>query len=114
MACKLKKELYGLKQPPRAWYARLDRYLTQQGFNKDSIDNNLYFKVEGNKILIVVVYVDDIIFRGNEGMCKRFAEEMQKEFEVSMIGELNFFLGLQVNQTDKGISIYNKSMSKSC
>jgi hypothetical protein len=78
MVYKLKKTLYGLKQDPRAWYARLDIYLTQQGFNKGSSNSNLYFRIEGKIILIVVVYVDDIIFSGNEGMCKIFAEEMQK------------------------------------
>ena len=56
-------------------------------------------------MLIVVIYVDDIIFGGNDGMCKKCVEEMQKGFEMSMIGELNFFLGLQVNQTNKGIFI---------
>lgn len=105
MLCKLKKALYGLKQAHKAWYARLDRYLTQQGFSNGFVDNNLYFKVQGNKMLIIIVYVDDIIFGGNESMCKRFAEEMQKEFEMSMIGELNLFLSLQINQTDKGIFI---------
>ena len=64
--CRLKKALYGLKQAPRAWYYRLEKYLHQQGFSKGSADSNLYKKVENGKLLIVVVYVDDIIFRSNE------------------------------------------------
>lgn len=103
--CRLKKALYGLKQAPRAWCRRLDKYLLIQGFQKGSTDNNLYFKVELDKILIVVVYVDDIIFGRNDGMCKKFVGEMQKEFEMSVIGKLNFFFGLQMNQNSKGIFI---------
>jgi len=76
MVCRLKKVLYGLKQVPRTWYARLDKYLMQLGFSKGTVDNNLYFKINDDQILIVVVFVDDIIFGGNEGMCKKFVEEM--------------------------------------
>lgn len=74
--CRLKKALYGLKQAPRAWYRRLDKYLIDQGFQKGSTDSNLYFKTNSRKILIVVYYVDDIIFGGNEGMCIKFSNEM--------------------------------------
>ena len=66
LVCRLKKALYGLKQAPRAWYYRLDKYLHQQGFIKGSIDNNLYIKIDNDKLLILVVYVDDIIFASNE------------------------------------------------
>jgi hypothetical protein len=73
-ACILKKALYGLKQAPRARYARLDRYLQQQEFRKGNEDNNLYVKVDGNNILIIEVYVDDIIFGSNDDrMSKKFA-----------------------------------------
>jgi len=64
--CKIKKALYGLKQAPRAWYYRLDKYLHQQGFSKGYADNNLYTKIGNDKLLIVVVYVDDIIFGSNK------------------------------------------------
>lgn len=94
MVGRLKKALYELKQAPKAWYARLDKYLLQQGFKKGTTNRNLYFKVGGEKILIIVVYVDDIIFGGNEDMCKKFLEEIQKEFEMSICGEMNLFLGL--------------------
>lgn len=60
--CKLKKALYPLKQAPRASYDKLDKYLQQQGFRKGVADSNLYVKEEGNSILVVVVYVDDLIF----------------------------------------------------
>ena len=117
LVCKLKKALYGLKQAPRAWYARLDLYLRKIGFGKGMVDSNLYVKTELSKQLVVIVYVDDIIFGGNdEEMCRNFAEEMKKEFEMSMLGELKFFLGLQVQQLKHGIFIsqmkYIKEMLK--
>jgi len=85
LVCKLKKALYGLKQAPRAWYYRLDKYLHQQGFSKGSADSNLYIKIEYDKLLILV-YVDDIIFGNNEeAMNQSFALVMQKEFEMSLL-----------------------------
>ena len=93
---KLKKALYGLKQAPRAWYARLDSYLQLQGFKRGSTNNNLYCKIV-DSMIIVEVYVDDIIFGSDdEKMSKDFARRMQQEFEMSLLGKLNFFLGLQI------------------
>ena len=65
LVCKMKKELYGFKQAPRAWYYRLDKYLQDKGFKRGTIDNTLYIKTEGNDLLIVFLYVDDIIFECN-------------------------------------------------
>ena len=115
--CKLKKELYGLKQAPRAWFSRLDSYLKQQGFKRGVTESNLYLKIKDKNMIIVVVYVDDIIFGSNiQILSVEFAYEMKKEFEMSMLGELTFFLGLQVYQTDEGIFIsqtkYIKDMLK--
>jgi len=104
LECRLKKALYGLKQAPRAWYYRLDKYLHQQGFSKGSANSNLYIKIENNKLLILVVYVDDIIFGSNEeAMSQNFALVMQKEFEMSLLGELKYFLGLQIQQNEGNI-----------
>jgi hypothetical protein len=83
---KLKKYLYGLKQAPRAWYYRLDKFLQDKGFNKGIVDNNLYIKSEGDNLLVVLVYVDDIIFGGtNEFFVQWFSHSMKIEFEMSMI-----------------------------
>jgi hypothetical protein len=72
--------------------------LHQQGFKKGTNDNNVYIKVEGNDLLIIVVYVDDIISGSNvELMSKMYAAAMQQEFDMSMLGELSFFLGLQIH-----------------
>jgi hypothetical protein len=92
---KLKKALYGLKHAPRAWYSRLDKYLQQEGFKKGSADKNLYIKVSQVNILLIEVYVDDIIFSSDDdSLRQKFAKDMQNEFEISLLGELSFFLGL--------------------
>jgi hypothetical protein len=102
--CKLKKALYGLKQAPRAWYYRLDKYLQDKGLKRGIVDNNLYIKTEGNDLLIVLVYADDIIFESNNAsLVQWFFFSMQSEFEMSIIGELSFFLGLQITQRSEGI-----------
>ena len=93
--CKFKKALYGLKQAPRAWYARLDHYLQQQGFKKGVEGSNLYIKTDEDKLLVTLVYVNDLIFASNnDEMSHDFSQNMSKEFEMSMIGELSRFLGL--------------------
>jgi hypothetical protein len=105
--CKLKKALYGLKQAPRAWYSRLDKYLQQVEFRKGSADNNLYIKVSQGNILLIEVYVDDVIFGSDDDrLSHKFAKDMQSEFEMSLLGELSFFLGLQIHQSNQGIFIY--------
>ena len=94
---KLSKALYKLKQAPRAWQERLSKFLIKKGFNRGEVDTTLFIKVKGNDILIVQIYVDDIIFGAtNESLCQEFSKVMQDEFEMSMMGELAFFLGLQV------------------
>eukprot|EP00253_Pinus_taeda_P008235 PITA_08235 len=104
LVCRLKKDLYSLKQAPRACYYQLEKYLHQQGFSKGSADRNLYIKIENDKLLILVLYVDDIIFGSNEeAMSQSFALVMQKEFEMSLFGELTYFLGLQIQQNEGGI-----------
>jgi hypothetical protein len=104
--CKLKKALYGLKQALRAWYSRLDKYLQQAGFRKGSAENNLYIKVSQGNILLIEVYVDDIIFGSDDDrLSQKFAKDMQSEFEMSLLGELSFFLGLQIRQSNQGIFI---------
>lgn len=117
LVCKLKKALYGLKQAPRAWYARLDHYLQQQGFKKGVAGRNLYIKRDQGKLPVALVYVDDLIFSSNnDEMSHEFSQNMSKEFEMSMIGELSHFLGLQISQTRAGLCIsqtkYLKDMLK--
>src|SRR5271156_591514 len=95
MVCRLHKALYGLKQAPRSWHERLHSYLISIGFVRTSENNNLYLKEDTDaNILIAEIFVDDIIFGGNVMLCKSFANEMRKEFEMSIFGEIKFFLGM--------------------
>jgi len=73
----------------------MDKYLQQERFRKRSTDNNLYIKVSQGNILLIEVYVDDIIFGSDDDkLNQKFAKDMQKEFEMSLLGELSFFLGI--------------------
>ncbi|GJR94582.1 retrovirus-related pol polyprotein from transposon TNT 1-94 [Tanacetum coccineum] len=94
---KLKKALYGLKQAPKAWYDRLKAFLIKHEYKMGMVDNILFTKKKSSNLIIVQIYVDDIIFGLTcQDMCDEFAKIMHDEFEMSMMGELNFFLGLQI------------------
>jgi hypothetical protein len=91
----LRKALYGLKQAPRAWYGRLRGFLFERGFEMGKVHQTLFLFRQGKEILIVQIYVDDIVFGGSSNsLVARFAKDMSREFEMSMMGELQFFLGL--------------------
>ncbi|GJU83738.1 retrovirus-related pol polyprotein from transposon TNT 1-94 [Tanacetum coccineum] len=114
---KLKKALYGLKQAPKAWYDRLKAFLIKHEYKMGMVDNILFSKKKSLNLIIVQIYVDDIIFGSTcQDMCDEFAKIMHDEFEMSMMGELNFFLGLQIKQMEDGIffnqSKYIKEMLK--
>ncbi|GJX74096.1 retrovirus-related pol polyprotein from transposon TNT 1-94 [Tanacetum coccineum] len=103
---KLKKALYGLKQAPRAWYDELSKFLLQNHFFKGTIDPTLFIRRFDDDILVVQVYVDDIIFGSTHPRYTQlFSDLMKSRFEMSMMGEMTFFLGLQVNQSPRGIFI---------
>ncbi|KAJ9544768.1 hypothetical protein OSB04_024475 [Centaurea solstitialis] len=102
----LDKALYGLKQAPRAWYEELSKHLLSKGFTKGSVDSTLFLMKEGEHIVVIQIYVDDIIFGStSRELCKKFENVMTEEFKMSMMGEINFFLGLQVRQFSDGIFI---------
>nr|GEU32065.1 hypothetical protein [Tanacetum cinerariifolium] len=103
---RLRKALYGLKQAPRAWYDKLSKFLTSKGFTKGTIDPTLFTIRYGNDILLVQIYVDDIIFGStNPKYSKRFEKLMNSRFEMSLMGEMKFFLRLQIHQSPSGIFI---------
>ncbi|GJS90136.1 retrovirus-related pol polyprotein from transposon TNT 1-94 [Tanacetum coccineum] len=114
---KLKKALYGLKQAPKAWYDRLKAFLIKHEYKIGMVDNTLFTKKKSPNLIIVQIYVDDIIFGSTcQDMCDEFSKIMHDEFEMSMMGELNFFLRLQIKQMEDGIffnqSKYIKEMLK--
>ncbi|GJS24702.1 retrovirus-related pol polyprotein from transposon TNT 1-94 [Tanacetum coccineum] len=110
---KLDKALYGLKQAPRAWYETLSTYLTEHKFVKGKIDNTLYVYKTQTDVILVQIYVDDIIF-GSTGtkLCKRFAKLITQRYEINMVGVLICFLGFQIKQSERGISINQEKFVK--
>ncbi|GJT17368.1 putative ribonuclease H-like domain-containing protein [Tanacetum coccineum] len=103
---KVEKALYGLHQAPKAWYETLSTYLLENRFRRGIIDKTLFIKKDKGDILLVQVYVDDIIFGSTKkSLCTEFESLMHKKFQMSSMGELTFFLGLQVMQRDDGIFI---------
>ncbi|GJW67886.1 putative ribonuclease H-like domain-containing protein [Tanacetum coccineum] len=103
---KVVKVLYSLHQAPRAWYETLANYLLGNGFKRGKIDQTLFIKKQKGDILLVQVYVDDIIFGStNKELCTGFEKLMKDKFQMSSMGELTFFLGLQVKQKEDGIFI---------
>jgi len=105
--CRLKKALYGLKQAPRAWNSRIDGYLSQKGFIRCPYEHALYVKksLQG-RVMFVCLYVDDILFTGDDPtMIQDFKQSMVKEFEMTDLGLMAYFLGLEVKQCSDGIFI---------
>ncbi|GJT13036.1 putative ribonuclease H-like domain-containing protein [Tanacetum coccineum] len=103
---KVEKALDGLHQAPRAWYETLLTYLLDNGFQRGKIDKTLFIRRDKGDILLVQVYVDDIIFGSTKkSLCTEFEKMMHKKFQISSMGELIFFLGLQEKQKEDGIFI---------
>ena len=94
--CKLKKDLYGLKQSPWTWYGRIDSFLTK-------FDPKLYFKVIEDEPVILLLYVDDLFLTGNEKHIVECKKKLTEEFEMKDIGLMHYFLGLEVWQNLEGI-----------
>ncbi|GJY31869.1 retrovirus-related pol polyprotein from transposon TNT 1-94 [Tanacetum coccineum] len=110
---KLDKALYRLKQAPRAWYETLSTFLTEHKFIRGKIDNTLFiYKTQTDEIL-VQIYVDDIIFGFTSiKLCKQFTKLMTQRYEMSMMGVLTYFLGFQIKQSERGISINQEKYVK--
>ncbi|WVZ76572.1 hypothetical protein U9M48_024537 [Paspalum notatum var. saurae] len=110
---KLRKALYGLKQAPRAWYARLKSFLLKSRFVMGSVDKTLFLLSRGGDTLIVQIYDDDIIFGGSShALVSSFYEQMSREFEMSLMGELQFFLGLQIKQGLEGTFVHQAKYTR--
>ncbi|KAI3802038.1 hypothetical protein L1987_30161 [Smallanthus sonchifolius] len=110
---KLDKALYGLQQAPRAWYETLSKHLLENGFTRGAIDQTLFKRKEEKDTIMVQIYVDDIIFGStNPRLYKEFEIVMRSKFEMSSMGEMKFFLGLQVDQSESGILIHQEKYVK--
>jgi hypothetical protein len=103
---KLSKALYGLKQAPRAWYECLRDFLISNAFKVGKVDPTLFTKTCDGDLFVCQIYVDDIIFGStNQKSCEKFSRVMTQKFEMSMMGELTYFLGFQVKQLKDGTFI---------
>lgn len=106
-----KKALYGFKQAPRVWYERLTGFLLDAGYVRGSVDKTLFFMEVEKNIIVVQIYVDDIIFGGtSQKLVDEFVQSMTQEFEMSMCGELKYFLGFQITQSDQGVFVSQAPM----
>ncbi|GJU05539.1 retrovirus-related pol polyprotein from transposon TNT 1-94 [Tanacetum coccineum] len=103
---RLKKALYRLKQAPRAWYDTLSKFLLANNFFKGAVDPTLFTRKSGKHILLVQIYVDDIIFASTDhNACHIFSKEMSSKFQMSMMGQMSFFLGITSSHSTRGIFI---------
>ncbi|GJS30060.1 retrovirus-related pol polyprotein from transposon TNT 1-94 [Tanacetum coccineum] len=111
--CKLDKALYGLKQAPRAWYETISTYLTEHKFVRGKIDNTLFVYKTQTGVILAQIYVDDIIFGSTSTkLCKQFSKLMTKRYKMRMMGVLTYFLGFQIKQSKRGISINQEKYVK--
>eukprot|EP00253_Pinus_taeda_P033247 PITA_33247 len=102
---RLKRALYGLKQVPHAWYIQIDSYFIGLGFSKSEADPNLYQIVVVGKLLIIVLYVDDLFLMGDELLILSCKDDLAKEFEMKDLGLLHYFLGLEIWQRNGGLFV---------
>jgi hypothetical protein len=110
---KLSKVLYGLKQAPRAWYARLKTFFLEYGYIIGSVDKTLFTLNHGTDFLLVQIYVNNIIFGGfSHILMSRFQKMMESEFQMSMMGEVTFFLSIQVKQTKQDTIVHQTKYTK--
>lgn len=105
--------MYELRQAPRAWYAQLNKCLESLGFTKCPVEHAVYTKREGDESLIVGVYVDDLIITGTSVVnIVKFKSQISNEFEMSDLGKLSYYLGIEVVQGDGYIELKQAAYAK--
>jgi len=104
--CRLRKALYSLKQSPRAWFGRFTAAMKKYGYKQSNSDHTLFLKTQGELVTCLIIYVDDMILTGNdEEEIMSLKEKLFEEFEMKDLGELRYFLGIEVLRTEDGIFI---------
>lgn len=110
---RLLKALYGLRQAPRAWYSKLNKCLIEIGFERCPYENAVYSKKAGDEVLIIAVYVDDILVSGSSiTLINDFKDQMSKIFDMSNLGKLAYYLGVEVEQGDDYIKLKQTDYAK--
>src|SRR5262249_42898377 len=110
---KLKKALYGLKQAPRAWYRKIDDFFRANGFRRSESEHTLYIKAGKTETLLVSLYVDDLLVTGsNLESVIQFKKQMEKFFEMTDLGEMKFFLGMEVHQLQQRIFVSQEKYAR--
>lgn len=111
---KLRKALYSLKQAPRAWHERLTEFLVNNGYVRGVVDKTLFIRKQEGNLVVAQIYVDDIFFGGMSAkMVEVFVSQMQSRFEMSLVGELTYFMGFQVKQLKDDTFISQSKYAKS-
>ena len=107
--CRLKKTLYGLKQSPRVWFGRFSQAMQKYGYRQSNSDHTLFLKQQGDSITCLLIYVDDMIITGNDSVeIKKLRENLSQEFEMKDLGDLKYFLGIEVMRSKRGIFLRQK------
>ncbi len=111
LVCRLKKALYGLKQAPKAWSDNIGQYLVTSGFQTSTANFSLYVKKTNHRIVITIIYVDDMIVIGNSDACiSNLKKLLKQKFEMKDLGKLCYFFDIEVIQFPKGNGYYKGNM----
>ena len=101
--CKLKKALYGLKQSPKAWFGRITTAMKRFGYRQSNSDHTLFLRNNGDQITCLVIYVDDMVITGNNAQkIDKLKSQLFQEVEMKDLGQLKYFLGIEVLRSKRG------------
>jgi hypothetical protein len=104
--CLFHKALYGLKQAPRAWYLKFSNYIQQMGFTRCPYDQSLFYRQQSSDVLLLLIYVDDILLTGSSpSQISAFITHLSSVFRMKDLGDVHYFLGLQITRTDTALTI---------
>ena len=113
LVCKLKKSIYGLKQAAKNWYQELSNFLIQQGFERSKHDYCLFLKNKENGKLYVLTWVDDLVIAGNsQNEIEKLKSSLESKFKMDDRGDLEWFLGMRILKTEKGITLDQENTLK--
>jgi hypothetical protein len=106
LICKMKKSLYGLKQSPRMWYQNFDTYMLGLGFARSREDQCVYFKLIGDHLIYLVLYVDDVFIGNNKDIIKDVKTYSSSKFDMKDIGVVNLVLGMEIKRDRKNKKLW--------